>query len=140
MPSAKGCFSASNSIMNMRWAALPVSLLLWLSAAGATTPGEFRGKIVGPPQGGPEGASAVGCIYVLGRNSLVRKVAVQKAEIIYAESVPSKERQPHPAASLLEGAEVRVTASQGADGGWQAKRVEILRTAPSKNDSRVGKI
>jgi hypothetical protein len=126
--------------MSMRWVALPLSVLLWLSIASATTPGEFRGKIVSPPQGGPEAASAVGCIYVLGRNSLVRKVAVQQAEIIYAESVPSKERQAHPAASLLEGAEVRVTASQGADGSWHAKRVEILRTAPSRNDSRVGKI
>jgi hypothetical protein len=127
--------------MSMRWAVLPVLILLLLAGvAFAATPGEFRGRIVSPPQGGPEAASDAGCIYVLGRNRLVRKVGVQKAEIIYAESVPGNERQPHPAASLLEGAEVRVTASQGKNGDWQAKRVEILRTPPSKNDSRVGKI
>jgi hypothetical protein len=127
-------------MMNIRWAALPLLLMLWLGVAAARTPGEFRGKIVSPPQGGPEAGSASGCIYVLGRNSMVRKVGVRKAEITYAETVPSNERQQHPAASLLEGAEVRVTASQGADGDWQAKRVEILRTAPSRSDSRVGKI
>ena len=70
----------------------------------------------------------------------MRKVGIQKAEVTYATNVPHEERRPHPAASLIEGAEVRVTASQGADGNWQARRVEILRTAPTKFDNRVGKI
>lgn len=126
--------------MKVRWAALAVVMWFWVAGAGAATPGEFRGKIISPPQGGPEAVSASACIYVLGRNRLVRRVGILKAEVIYAANVPSEERKPHPAASLLEGAEVRVTASQGADGNWQAKRVEILRTAPSRTDSRVGKI
>ncbi len=125
--------------MSVRWVALPVLLLLMLAAGGAATLGEFRGKIVNPPYQ-PEPVSAPPCIYVLGRNHLVRKVVIQKAEVVYAASVPTEERRPHPATSLLEGAEVRVTATQGKDGNWQDKQVEILRSAPQRSDPRTGKI
>ena len=118
---------------------LPVLLSLMLAAGGAATLGEFRGKIVNPPYQ-LEPVSASPCIYVLGRNHLVRKVVIQKAEVVYAASVPTEERRPHPVTSLLEGAEVRVTATQGKDGNWQAKQIEILRTAPQRSDPRADKI
>ena len=125
--------------MNVRRVALPVLLTFMFAVGRAATLGEFRGKIINPPYQ-PEPVSTSSCIYVLGRNHLVRKVVIQKAEIIYGASVPTEERRPHPATSLLEGAEVRVTATQGKDGNWQAKQVEILRTAPQRSDPRAGKI
>lgn len=107
-------------------------------AARAGTPGEFRGEIISPPS--TEVASAH-YIYVLGRNHLIRKVDIQKAEVIYASDIPREQRSHDPRTSLLEGAEVRITAAQSTRGDWRAERVEILHTAPPSNtDARALKI
>lgn len=109
-----------------RWAILSWIVLL-AAASRAGTPGEFRGEIISPPS--TEVASAH-YIYVLGRNHLIRKVDIQKAEVIYASDIPSDQRSHDPRTSLLEGAQVRITAAQSAKGDWRAERVEILHTAP----------
>jgi hypothetical protein len=120
-----------------RWAILCWILLL-AAAARAGTPGEFRGEIVSPP---PTEASSVHYIYVLGRNHLIRKVDIENAQVIYASSIPEVERKHHPKSSLLEGAEVRITAAQSSKGDWTAQRVEILHTSPpSKTDANAAKI
>jgi|SRR5579859_2739529 len=118
-------------------AALLVSILFLSAAAQSATPGEFRGQIVNFATDVPNSTSY---IYVLGQNHRVRKVAIQKAEVVYASEVPVPERKLHPTASLVEGADVRVTAIQGTNGSWEAKRVEILHIAPIKTDARSGKI
>ncbi|HZR28802.1 MAG TPA: hypothetical protein VFA71_08470 [Terriglobales bacterium] len=122
--------------MNLRWTAFAAILLLCAFAAAAT-PGEFRGHII---SSAPDALDSTSYIYVQGQNHRIRKVAIQKAEVVYASEVPVPERKLHPTASLVEGADVRVTAVQGTNGSWQAKRVEILHTAPVKTDARSGKI
>ncbi|HTC92245.1 MAG TPA: hypothetical protein VK699_02195 [Terriglobales bacterium] len=117
-------------------AALLISVLFLCAGAQSATPGEFRGHIVNSA----DAPDSTFYIYVLGQNHRVRKVAIQKAEVVYASEVPVPERKPHPTASLIEGAEVRVTAIQGTNGSWEARRVEILHTAPVKIDARSGKI
>jgi hypothetical protein len=123
--------------MKVRCAALLVSALFLCAGAQPATLGEFRGHIV---SSGTDALDSTSYIYVLGQNHRVRKVAIQKAEVVYASEVPVPERKLHPSASLVEGADVRVTAIQGTNGSWQAKRVEILHTAPIKTDARSGKI
>ena len=123
--------------MVLRWPIL-VWILLLAATANAGTPGEFRGEIVSPPA---SEVDSIHYIYVLGRNHLIRKVNIQKADVIYASSIPEAERSHNPKTSLLEGAEVRITAAQSTKGDWRAQRVEILHTEPpSKTDARATKI
>jgi len=69
---------------------------------------------------------------------MVRRVALARAEIIYSVGVPTTKRQKDPARSLVEGAEVRVTAEQDGNGEWRAQRIEILKiAAPAKRAPRV---
>src|SRR5579864_8066162 len=74
--------------------------------------GTFRGIIVHAPQG----EAQHGWIYVQGRNGNLRRAEVSHAQVLYGSSVPVSLRQPVPARSLQEGAEVRVTASQDGNG------------------------
>ena len=122
--------------MAQRW--FMFACILSLSAAlGGSTPGEFRGEIVSPPS---SGATSVQYIYVLGRNHLIRKVDIGNADVIYASEIPQVERSHNPKTSLVEGAEVRITAAQGAKGDWKASRVEILHMASSKTGANAAKI
>ena len=99
-----------------------------LSLAWAGTAGTFRGRVVQPP---PSSSSDQGWIYIEGRNHLLRRVQVGKAEVVYAAEVPKSDRHGSPAASLVEGTEVRVTAEQVSGGEWQARRIEVLKVAPA---------
>jgi hypothetical protein len=99
-----------------------------LSLAWGGTAGTFRGRVVQPP---PNSSSDQGWIYIEGRNHLLRRVQVGKAEVVYAAEVPKSDRHGAAAASLVEGTEVRVTAEQVAGGEWQARRIEVLRVAPA---------
>ena len=102
-------------------------ILSALSVAWAGTAGTFRGRVVQPPTN----SSDHGWIYIEGRNHLLRRVQVGKAEVVYAAEVPKSDRHGSPAASLVEGTEVRVTAEQVSGGEWQARRIEVLRVAPA---------
>ena len=108
-------------------------LLAENQTAWAGTPGTFRGFIVAAPasQDHSAGAKRAGWLYVEGRNHMVRRVALAESQIIYAAEVPVAERQKDATKSLVEGAEVRVTAEQDANGEWRAQRVEILKIAPA---------
>ena len=102
----------------------------------AGTPGIFQGQIY---QG--RGTTS-GWIYVQGRNGTLRKVEISRARVVYAESVPSRERARDPKQDLAQGAEVRITAEQDSDGEWRASQVEILQIhpkhAPGQNRAPAG--
>lgn len=100
-------------------------MLLGASCALAAD-GTFLGKVVDPPAGAP---ATPGWIFVQGRNNMLRRVEVAHAEIFFGEDVPVSQRHKCNAECLSPGQEVRVTAHQDAAGEWQAKQVEILKTA-----------
>lgn len=107
----------------MRNLALTLTLAVLLISSVMTwgdTPGTFRGVVVHGPEIMP------GWMFLKSANGQVRKVAISRAQVVYSESVPAKERQKTPALSIATGAEVRVTAQQEADGEWRAIRIEIL--------------
>ena len=106
--------------------------LCTLSQAG--TPGSFRGKVVE----GAQGTSDAGWLYVQGRDGSVRRVDISHASVGYDDTVPADQRKPAAREQLAAGAEVRVTAEQGRDGEWRASRVDILKTAPSRNAAGLG--
>lgn len=116
-----------------RLAYVAVALLgVGLLPLAAEISGTFRGVIVHPP----EGEAQHGWIYVEGRNGNLRRAEVSHARVLYASSVPVRLRQPVPARSLKEGAEVRVTASQDGNGEWRASRVEILKLRQTRPHKR----
>ena len=94
-------------------------LLLFPAIAGATA-GSFRGVIVRGPSDEP------GWIWVRGAHSMLRKVEVSRAEVVYDKAVPSADRQQQARKSIKTGVEVRVTAEPDGHGEWRATRVEIL--------------
>jgi hypothetical protein len=60
---------------------------------------------------------------------MLRRVEVAHAEILFGEDVPVSQRHKCNAECLSPGQEVRITAHQDTAGEWQAKQVEILKTA-----------
>jgi len=108
-------------------ATMAAIVLIAVSLAWAGAAGTFRGRVVQPPV---NTFSDPGWIYIEGRNHLLRRVQVGKAEVVYGADVPKSDRQGSAAASLVEGTEVRVTAEQVSGGEWQARRIEVLRVAP----------
>ncbi len=107
----------------MRRLALPTATALLLISASlwAGTPGTFRGIVITGPDHEP------GWIMVKGANGQMRRVGISKAQVVYAESVPTKDRQQKPESSIVHGAEIRVTADQDDNGEWKAQKIEILK-------------
>jgi hypothetical protein len=106
---------------------LCLAFVMLLSATCAlAADGTFLGKVVDPPAGAPV---TPGWIFVQGRNNMLRRVEVAHAEIFFGEDVPVSQRHKCNAECLSPGQEVRVTAHQDTAGEWQAKQVEILKTA-----------
>ena len=95
--------------------------------AWAGTPGAFRGIVI-PPPGSKADPAESEWLYLEGPNHLVRRVALGKAPVVYGDEIPMRQRRGRP--QLIEGAEVRVTAEQDAEGEWHALRIEIIRLAP----------
>jgi hypothetical protein len=105
-----------------------LSALLFVLDLSAT-PGTFRGKIVGPPSGKHHN----GWLYIQGKNKMLRRVALAKAHVFYADHVPEDQREKVAANGLAEGAEVRVTAEQDEKGEWRALRIEILKVPVARS-------
>ena len=117
-------------------AAASFVILLIVLPLGATnnTQGIFRGTLVENPKDAP----ATGFVYLRSRNGNVRRVETSKAVVAYDESVPKEQQTTAASEALKPGTDVRVTASQEADGEWHASRIDILgnETAkPSSEDS-----
>src|SRR5437868_14743815 len=110
----------------MRLVCAPLLLLAASSFIFAGTPGTFRGTLVEAS----DGSGSCGCIYVQGRNGLIRRVQTTGAQVVYAEEFPAAERKKQPATALVKGAEVRVEAEPDKDGEWRAQRIEILPAKP----------
>jgi hypothetical protein len=73
-------------------------------------------------------------IYVKAKNDVIRRVEISAAKVAYADDVPREQRKQPVTAALQPGAEIRVTASQDANGEWHASRIEItagVADAPS---------
>jgi hypothetical protein len=106
----------------MRKMAVPTFLAFLLVATylWADTPGTFRGVVIHGPEMAP------GWMYMKSTNGQVRRVGISRAQVVYSETVPARERQKMPAMSIATGAEVRVTAQQDKNGEWRATRIEIL--------------
>lgn len=105
-----------------RHALSSATLLLFIAASlWAATAGTFRGIVITGPDHEP------GWIMVRGANGQMRRVKIASAEVVYAETVPSKERHKSPQESIVHGAEIRVTADQDENGEWRAQRIEILK-------------
>ncbi len=108
----------------MRKLALPLAaaavLLVFAALLWGDTPGVFRGVVIHGPDITP------GWMYLQSANGQVRRVGISRAQVVYAESVPARERQKMPAQSIISGADVRVTAQQDKNGEWRASKVEIL--------------
>ena len=104
----------------MRKLVLPLLATLVATLALADTPGIFRGVVIHGPDITP------GWMYLKSANGQVRRVAIEKAQIVYADGIPTTERHKVPAESIATGAEVRVTAQQDKNGEWRATKVEIL--------------
>ncbi len=103
------------------WLAM-LSILFLAVCTWAGTPGSFRGVLVN----GPESQRHDGWIFVKGKNGMVRRVDIAKAEVRYDESYPQEQRSSIPRVTLKPGIEVRITATQGKDGEWHATSVEIM--------------
>jgi len=97
------------------------------TTASAGTLGSFRGVLI--ESGNPK----PGWVYVQSRNNMLRLVKVTAATVVYSDDVPENQRRGQPGTSLRPGAEVRVMAEQDDDGAWQAKKIEILRLAPTRS-------
>ncbi len=104
----------------MRKLVVPFLALLLSTLAIADTPGTFRGVVIHGPDITP------GWIYLKSANGQVRRVGIEKAQVVYSDGVPTSERHKVPSESVATGAEVRVTAQQGRDGEWVATKIEIL--------------
>ncbi|MBV9610376.1 MAG: hypothetical protein JO187_12525 [Acidobacteria bacterium] len=109
-----------------------ILLVLGLAAPfAAATPGIFEGTIYEADQ--PK--MPAGWILVQAQNGALRKVEISRARIIYAQSVPSKDRTQEPHVALVHGTRVRVTAEQDSSGEWRAIEVEILRLNKERHES-----
>jgi len=107
-------------------------LLLMVSATplAAATPGIFEGTVYETD----EAKIPRGWILVQAKNGMLRKVEISRAHIMYARSVPSKDRVREPAVALVHGTEVRVLAEQDSSGEWRATEIEILRLSKKKKE------
>src|SRR5919109_4494724 len=103
------------------------SLLLLMTAASASTPASFRGRVIEFPNGGK-----ANMIFVMGRNGSLRRVDVAGAKVSYSEDVPVQIRRKQPSKHLKHGAEVRVLAEENGHGMWRARSVEILAVPGAK--------
>jgi hypothetical protein len=114
-------------------AALALLFALLFALDVAATPGTFRGKIVRPPS--EKGHN--GWLYIQGKNKMLRRVALAKAEVFYSDQVPEDQREKIAAKGLAEGAEVRVTAEQDDKGEWRALRIEILKVPVARAAAKM---
>jgi hypothetical protein len=119
--------------MKTRAAACLLLFAITLVPCLFATPGTFRGRIVEPPAG----KEHEGWLYVQGRNKMLRRVSLEKAEVVYSDQVPTQQRDRVPANALAAGAEVRVIAEQDEAGEWRALRIEILKVAVSAAAARL---
>jgi hypothetical protein len=117
----------------MRWWVLSLAFvaMLFASLYASAADGTFIGKVVDPPANAPV---TPGWIFVQGRNNMLRRVEVAHAVILFGEDVPVSQRRKCNAECLTPGQEVRVTAHQDTAGEWQAKQVEILKTAARRTE------
>jgi hypothetical protein len=100
------------------------SLLLLGSVVSAGPIGVFQGELLDGPQ--------AGWLYVKGKNGMLRRVQLGKANVVYGMEVPANRRVGDAVVELMRGAVVKVTAEQGSDGEWRARKVVLVHLASSR--------
>lgn len=115
--------------MGRRLSVAIFSIVLLAIPALAATPGNFRGVVVA----GPKAKQVQGWIFVQGKNGMLRRVEIARADVHYNESFPQSKREESPRTALKPGIEVRVTANQGKDGEWHATEIEIMEPDADTN-------
>jgi hypothetical protein len=119
------------SMSRLAWVLRVAILLLTmnvLSAALYATDGTFQGTVVDPPA---SEQARPGWIFIQGPNRSLRRVEVSHAVVTLGPQVARHQKGKCGWECLAVGQEIKVTADQDAAGEWRAKRVEILRLAPS---------
>lgn len=102
-------------------------LCLLLAVPGVAGPlGIFQGELISGPQAGWH--------YVKGRNGMLRRVKLGNARIVYGRAVPLERRDPNPSDDLIKGAVIKVTAEQGSDGEWRARKVVLVHLSANLRD------
>ncbi len=107
-----------------------------LAFAGSIT-GVFQGTVVQISASQPQAKTR--WMYVQGKNGVIRRANIAKANFDYDEEYPKAKRHKKPEESLKTAATVRVTAEQDiAKGGdWQATNVSFVwPDAPVKSAPR----
>jgi len=104
--------------------ATEIGLLFLVFTCGlhAAAAGTFLGTLVSSSGNRSEAS----WIYVKGKNDVIRRVEISTAKVAYADNVPREQRRQPASAGLQPGTEIRVTASQDANGEWRASRIEIV--------------
>jgi hypothetical protein len=103
-----------------------IAAMFMFASFAVAADGVFRGRVVDPPVAESEHR---GWIFVQGRNKLVRRVEVEHAIVLLPSS--ARPRRSCNSECIMPGQEVRIPASQDSAGEWRAKKVEILKLAPS---------
>ncbi len=117
--------------MAMRSIGIAIGLLVASVCLAASPLGIFRGRLVQAP----EGQKRANWIFVQSPRGMLRQVEISKAKISYADEIPAGRRADSPAADLVPGVEVLVTAEQDPAGEWRAREIQIL----SVRAERAGK-
>lgn len=98
------------------------ALLLALALAAPAddqVAGLFKGKLV-------REQCADSAVFIQARNGSLRRVNVGRAVITYHKDVAASKRSADPKDGLRRAGQVLVTAVQGEDGEWTARKIEIL--------------
>jgi hypothetical protein len=101
-------------------------LILSSTAFAGTITGVFQGTVVQITA--PQPQAKTRWMYVQGKNGVIRRANIAKANFDYDEEYPKAKRHKKPEESLKTTATVRVTAEQDiAKGGdWQATKVSFV--------------
>jgi hypothetical protein len=108
--------------MGMKTVPIAAAVLMASLCVMAGPLGIFRGRLVQAP----EGQKRNNWIFVQSPKGTLRQVEISQAKISYADDVPVAHRSDSPAADLVPGVEVLVTADQDPSGEWRAREIEIL--------------
>ena len=109
----------------MRRLVLALLILSSTAFAGSIT-GVFQGTVVQITASQPQAKTR--WMYVQGKNGIIRRANIAKANFDYDEEYPKAKRHKKPEESLKTAATVRVTAEQDITkgGDWQATKVSFV--------------
>jgi hypothetical protein len=118
-------------VISRRSTAALFIFILFLSPTLLAVDGAFQGRVVDPPSGAK---LTPGWIFIQGHNKTLRRVEVNHARVVMSEEASAHQPCQGGIDCLTVGTEVRITASQGSDGEWHARVVEVLKFAKGSSE------